>query len=86
MQDKHEKSRFTALSAICQELFPFSFDVLFQLAHRVLERRARVVNLVHNQYVLAHQAGHFQRGQVEPLRPGDFRAWRFNRVIRVSFG
>ena len=61
-------------------------DVLLQLLDGVLERGARVVDLVDDQHALADQVGHLaQRGQVEPLRARDLGARRLDvRVGRVG--
>jgi hypothetical protein len=66
------------------QLLHRSLDILLQLAHRILERRPRVVHLVDNQHVLADQICHFERGQVEPLRARDFCARRFDFGIRAE--
>jgi hypothetical protein len=47
-------------------------DVLFQLTNSILEGGASVVNLIHDQDVLANQVGHFERGKIQPLCAGDF--------------
>ena len=47
-----------------------SLDILLQLLDGVLERGARVVDLVDNEDVFANQVCHFQRGQVQPLCAG----------------
>ena len=61
VQHKNEEFCFSNLYAICQELYSFPLHVLFQLAHRVLQCCTCVVDLIHNQNILPHQAGHFQR-------------------------
>lgn len=64
MQHKNRKLRL-----LPAKLLPRHRHVLLQLLDRVLERRARVVHLVHNQDPLAHQAAHLaQRAEVQPLR------------------
>jgi hypothetical protein len=61
-------------------------NVLLQLLDGVLERGARVVDLVDDQHALADQVGHLaQRGQVEPLGARDLGAGRLDvRVGRVG--
>ena len=87
MQHKDKKLRFPdRFPTGSDELFSFPFDVLLELAHGVLERSAGVVDLVHDQDVLADQAGHLQRGQIEPLRARDFGAGLLDRVIGLVGG
>lgn len=82
MQDKDAKGRLLGGSA---SLLHRGLDVLFQLADGVLERRARVVDLVDNEDVFANQVGHLQRGEVQPLCARHFCAWGFDvRVGRVA--
>jgi hypothetical protein len=61
-------------------------NVLLQLLDGVLERGARVVDLVDDQHANADQVGHLaQRGQVEPLGARDLGAGRLDvRVGRVG--
>ena len=48
---------------------PGGLDVLLQFPHGVFQRRARVVYFIHDQDVLAHQAGHAaQTAEIQPLR------------------
>jgi hypothetical protein len=65
-----------ALSAC---LYSCGFDVLAQLSDGIFERGARVVDLIHNEHVFANQVGHLERGEVEPLRPGDLGPRRLHR-------
>lgn len=71
------------LGGLCgaAEGFGGLLDVLFELAHGVIESGAGVVNLVDNEHVLADQVGHFQRRQVEPLCAGDLGAGSFFRGV-----
>ena len=80
MQHEHTKPRLQALS------FPARrarrrIDILLQLAHRILERGARVVDLVDDQHALANEIAHLERGEVEPLRAGYFGAGRFGGTV-----
>jgi hypothetical protein len=75
VQDEDAEMRLLALAA---ELLHRGLDVLFELAHRVLERRARIVHLVDNQDVLANQVRHLEGREVQPLRARYFCAGRFN--------
>lgn len=68
------------LLAGAAELLGGRLDVLLELAHGVLERGARVVDLVDDQHVLADQVGHLERGQVQPLRARHLGAGRLDLV------
>lgn len=74
VQDKDGKGRLLGGAA---EPLGGNVDVLLQLAHGVLERGARVVDLVNDEDVLADQVGHFERRQVQPLGAGDLCAGHF---------
>jgi hypothetical protein len=75
MQHENAKIRLLALSS---QFLHRCLNVLFEFPDRVLERRARVVDFVDNEHVFADQVGHFEGGQVEPLRAGYFCAGGFD--------
>lgn len=68
---KHEDAKL-GLGRVGPHPQPRSLNILLQLPNRVLERRPRVVHLVHDENVLAYQVLHLaQRAHVEPLGAGD---------------
>ena len=82
MQHKNAKPRRTPLPP---HPLPSRPDILLQLPNRILQRRPRIVHLVHNQHVLPQQILHLaQTGQIEPLGPGHFCAGGFNDLIIIN--
>lgn len=65
------KDEEVGLLALTTELLLRLLDVLLQLAHRILQGCPRVIDLIHDQDVLADQVGHLQRAQVQPLCAGN---------------
>lgn len=75
MQDKDGKLGLL----VAAEPRPRLLDVLLQLPDGVLERGARVVDLVDDEHALAHQVRHLaQRRQVQPLRARHLGAGRLH--------
>lgn len=56
------------------KLLGLFLDVLGQFLHSILQRGPGVIDLVDNEDVLANQIGVLQRGEIEPLSPGNFCA------------
>lgn len=77
MQHKNRKPRL--LPRPPQPL-PRSLHILLQLPNGILQRRPRIIHLVHNQHVLPHKITHLQARQIEPLRPRDFCAGLFDGI------
>lgn len=71
VQNEDEEVGLLALTA---ELLLGNLDILLELAHGVLEGCAGVIDLVHDQNVLADQVGHLEGAHVEPLGAGDLGA------------
>ena len=83
VQHKDTKRRLLALpSALLLRLN----DILFQLAHCIFKRGARVVDLVDDEDVFADEAGHLERGEVEPLRTCYFCAGSFDLRVDSAEG
>lgn len=64
VQDEDEE---VSLLALTSKLLLSFLDILLQLTHSVLQGGTGVIDLVHDQDVLADQVGHLQRAQVQPL-------------------
>lgn len=74
MQDKDAKVRLLPSPA---QLLASGLDVLLQLLDRIFERGSCVVDLVHDEDVLAHEVGHLQGAEVQPLCTCDLGAGFF---------
>lgn len=59
-------------------------DILLQLAHRIFQGCPGVINLIHNQDVLANQVGHLEGAQIEPLCARDLGARNLFRVTAAQ--
>lgn len=70
---QHEDEE-VGLLTLATELLLCLLYILLELAHSILQGCPGVVNLVHNQDVLANQVGHFERAQVQPLCASDLGA------------
>lgn len=78
---KHKNAKLR-LRRISPNLLPRNFNILLQLLNRILQRRPRIIHLIHDQHALAHQIRHLaQRRKVQPLRPGDLGARRLDLVV-----
>ena len=70
---QHEDEE-VGLLALTTQLLLSLLNILLQLAHSILQSCPGVINLVHDQNVLANQVGHLQRAQVQPLCTGHLGA------------
>ena len=70
--------------AVGAKLLTGRLDVLLELFDGILERGASVVNFIDDQDPLAHQRGHLQAAQVQPLRARDLGPGRFDGVAAAQ--
>lgn len=68
MQDEDEEVGDLSLPT---KLLLSRLEILLEFANRILQRRTGVIDLVHNQDILADKVGHLQRAQIQPLRTSD---------------
>lgn len=80
---QHEDEE-VGLLALTTKLLLCLLDILLQLAHSILQGCPGVINLIHNQDVLANQVGHLEGAQVEPLCAGDLGARNLFRVTKAQ--
>lgn len=80
MQHKNAKLRLGPTAHI----LPCSLDILLQFPDRILQRGSSVIHLVNDEDVLADEIGHFEGGEIEPLRARDFGARRFGRLGGIA--
>lgn len=71
MKHKNEK---IGLLVLTSKLLLRGFDVLLELPNCVFQRRPGIIDLIHNQNVLANQVIHFQGAKVQPLCASDLGA------------
>jgi hypothetical protein len=76
-EDRELRGLGTPASLLCR-----LGDILLQLLDGVLEGSPGVVDLVHDQNVLADQVGHLETAKVQPLCPGNLGA----RLLDLGVG
>lgn len=64
------KDEEVGLLSLTAELLLSHLHVLLQLTDRIFQGCPGVIDLVHNEDVLANKIGHLERAEVEPLSPG----------------
>jgi len=77
---QYEDTKFRPLPFRPHHL-PRRLNILLKLLHRILQRRPRIIHLVHDQDVLSHQIRHLQGAEIEPLRSRDLGAGLFDRIV-----
>lgn len=65
---KHEDKEIR-LFAFPSKLLLCLLNILLKLANRIFQSGPSVVNLIHNEYVLANKVCHLQRTKIQPLCP-----------------
>lgn len=80
---EHEDKEVSLL-ALTAKLLLRLLHIFFQLAHGILQGCPSIVHLIHNQNILANQAGHLKRAQVQPLCAGDLGARNFLGVTTAQ--
>lgn len=78
MQHKNTEIRLLAFTT---QFLDRGFHILLQFPDCVFQRRARVVDLIDDEHVLANQIRHLERRQVEPLCACDFCAGRLDVFV-----
>lgn len=78
------KDEEVGLLALTTQLLLCCLDVLLKFPDCIFQRRPGVVDLVHDENVLADQGVHLQRAKVQPLCASDLCTWNFFGVAATQ--